>query len=124
MRTVQMLRAMLVTICCVLAGSAAASVRTTSPDGRYVVFATGGHMFIKRLGTHKLLQVGRRLPGPCCELVTVLPSEAWRADVELHDGAFWTKRTVRWTNGRRFVLVRMGDVYWFLAMDGQLRGDV
>ena len=81
-------------------------------------------MFIKRLGNHKLLQVGRGLPAACCELVTVLPNEGWRAVVELHDGAFWTKRTVRWTNGRRFVLVRMGDVYWFLAMDGQLRGDV
>jgi hypothetical protein len=119
-----MLRAMLVITCCVLAGSAAASDRTTSPDGRYAVFVEGGRMFIERLGTHQRVQVGRELPGPCCELVTVLPNEGWRAAVELHDGAFWTRRTVEWTKGRRYVLVRMGDAYWFLAMDGQLRGDV
>ena len=53
-----------------------------------------------------------------------VPNEGWEADVELHDGALWTKRTVSWTKGRRFVLVRMGATLWFLSMDGQLRGDV
>jgi len=44
--------------------------------------------------------------------------------VELHDGAFWTKPDVGWAKGHRLVLVRAGETYWFLSMDGKLRGDV
>ena len=124
MKAVQTLRGLLAIACGVLAGSATAGDRTTSPDRRYAVLVEHGRMFIERLGTHKRIQVGRGLAG-CCELVTVLPNEGWRAAVELHDNAFWTKPTLDWTKGRRYVLVSMGsDVYWFLAMNGQLQGDV
>jgi hypothetical protein len=123
-KAVQTLRGLLAIACGVLAGSATAGDRTTSPDRRYAVLVEHGRMFIERLGTHKRIQVGRGLAG-CCELVTVLPNEGWRAAVELHDNAFWTKPTLDWTKGRRYVLVSMGsDVYWFLAMNGQLQGDV
>jgi len=97
---------------------------TTSPDRRYVVFIDRGEMFVKRLGTRKQVRVGRGLPVPCCELVDDITGKGLEAYVRLHDGAYWTRPGVPWAKGRRLVLVRAADTYWFLSMDGELHGDV
>ncbi len=100
-----------------------AADKTSSPDGKYVVSVDGSEMFIERLKTHRRIRVGGFLSG-CCEFVRDIANKGWDTEVEFRDGAFWTKPGVAWAKGRRFVLVRTADTFWFLSMDGKLQGDV